>query len=64
MYSIVKADGGQQRRFKGMKTCVLKKHILPEQYKAALFGQEMLRHGMNILRSHRHRIYGQHVTKI
>ena len=64
MYSILKADGGQERRSKGVKKCVVKKYILHEQYKAALFDPKMLRHGMNVLRSKKHHIYGQHVTKI
>ena len=64
MYSILKADGGQERRSKGVKKSVVKKYILHEQYKAALFDQKMLRYGMNVLRSQKHRIYGQHVTKI
>ena len=64
MYSILKADGGQERRSKGVKKSVVKKYILHEQYKEALFDQKMLRHGMDVLRSRKHRIYGQHVTKI
>ena len=64
MYSILKADGGQERRSKGAKNSVVKKYILREQYKAALFDQKMLKHGMNVLRSQKHHMYGQHVTKI
>ena len=35
-----------------------------EQYKETLFGTEQLWHGMNILRSEGHEIYGMHVNKI
>ena len=64
MYSILKADGGQERRSKGLKKSVVKKYILHKQYKAALFDQKMLRHSMDVLRSQKHHINGQHVTKI
>ena len=37
MYSILKADGGQERRSKRVKKSVVKKYILHEQYKTALF---------------------------
>ena len=39
IYSILKVDGGQERRSKGVKKSVVKKYILYEQYKAALFDQ-------------------------
>ena len=64
MCSILKADGGQERRSKGVKKSVVKKYILHEQYKSALFDQKMLRYGMTVLKSQKHRTYGQHVTKI
>ena len=35
-----------------------------EQYKETLFGAKQLWHGMNILRSKGHEIYGMHVNKI
>ena len=37
MYSILKADGEQERRSKGVRKSVVKKYIHHEQYKAALF---------------------------
>ena len=35
-----------------------------EQYKETLFGTTQLWHGMNILRSEGHEIYGMHLNKI
>ena len=35
-----------------------------EQYKETLFGKKQLWHGMNILRSQKHEIYGMYVNKI
>ena len=64
VYSILKADGEQERRSKGVRKSVVKKYIHHEQYKAAFFNQKMLWHGMNVLRSQKHRMYGQHETKI
>ena len=47
-----------------MKKCVVKKQIMHEQYKQALFGKKQLWHGMKILRSEGHEIYGMYVNKI
>ena len=35
-----------------------------DQFKETLFGKEQLWHGMNILRSEGHEIYGMHLNKI
>jgi len=35
-----------------------------KNYKEALFDKKAFWHGMNILRSKRHQIYGMHVNKI
>ena len=64
MYSIMKADEKNIRKAKGVKKNVVKKQIKHEQYKQVLFGKEQLWHGMNILRSEGHEIYGMHVNKI
>ena len=42
----------------------MKRHIRHEQYKEALFEKQTFRHGMDILRSERHRIYGQQLNKV
>ena len=49
---------------KGVKKCVVKKQIMHEQYKETLFGTKQLWHGMNILPTKGHEIYGMHVNKI
>ena len=64
MYSILKADEKIATKAKGVKKCVVKKQIMHEQYKETLFGKKQLWHGMNILRSKGHEIYGMHVNKI
>ena len=48
----------------GCKKNVVKKHTKHEQYKDALFEKQTFRHGMDVLRSERHRIYGQHLNKV
>ena len=35
-----------------------------EHYKETLFGKEQKRHGMNIIRSKGHKIYGIHINNI
>ena len=47
-----------------MKKNVIKKIITHEKYKETLLSAKQQRHGMNILRSERHEIYGMHVNKI
>ena len=64
MYSILEACGKNTRKAKGVKKNVEKKHVMHEQYKEVLFEKETFRHGMDVLRSVRHRIYGQHLNKI
>ena len=64
MYSILKADEKNIKKAKGVKKNVVKKQITHEQYKETLFEAKQLRHGMNILRSEGHKIYGMHINKI
>ena len=63
MYSILEAGGGNIKKAKGVKKNVVKKHIRHEQYKEALFEKQTFRHSMDVLRSERHRIYGQRLNK-
>ena len=64
MYSILEASGANIKKAKGVKKAVVKKHIRHEQYKEALFEKQTFRHGMDILRTERHRIYSQHLNKV
>ena len=64
MYSIMKADEKNIKKAKGVKKSVIKKQIKHEQYKETLFGTQQMWHGMIILRSEGHEIYGMHVNKI
>ncbi|XP_046861648.1 uncharacterized protein LOC124454940 [Xenia sp. Carnegie-2017] len=63
MYSILKSDGLEERKAKGVKKAVVKKHISHAQYKEALFESKRFRHGMDMLRSRGHQIFGEHVNK-
>ena len=63
MYSILEAGGKNTKKAKGVKKNVVKKHVRHEQYKEALFEKKTFRHGMDVLRSERHRIYGQHLNR-
>ena len=53
----------QKNKAKGVKKCVVKKQIMHEQYKETLFGKKQLWHGMNVLRSEGHEIFGMYVNK-
>ena len=64
MYSILEASGGNIKKAKGVKKGVVKKRIRHEQYREALFEKKTFRHGMDVLRAERHRIYGQHLNKV
>jgi len=62
MYSILKADKKNIKKAKSVKKNVVKKQIMHEQYKETLFSAKQQRHGMNILRSEGHEIYGMHIS--
>ncbi len=66
MYSIMTADEKNIKKEKGIKKSVVKKQIMHGQYKKTLFGTKQLHawHGMNILRSEGHEIYGMHLNKV
>ena len=64
MYSILKGDSKEIRKAKGVKKCVVKHQIRHEQYKETLFERKTFRHGMNMLRSERHQMYGIRVNKV
>ena len=64
MYSIVEADGRNIKKAKGVKKSVVRKRIRHEQYIETLLNKKTFRHGMNLLRSERHHIYGQHLNKV
>jgi hypothetical protein len=64
MYSILEASGSCIKKAKGVKKNVVRKHIRHGQYREALFSSKTFRHGMDVLRSERHRIYGQRLSKV
>ena len=64
MYSILEAGEKKHKDGEGCKKNVVKKHIRYEQCKETLFEKQTFRHGMDVLRSERHRIYGQHLNKV
>ena len=64
MYSILTAAGADERKGKGVKKCIVKKHIRHNQYKNSLLQGKLFHHGMDMLRSHGHQIYGLHVNKV
>ena len=64
MYSILEANGDNTKKAKGVKKYVVKKHIRHKQYREALFEKTTFHHGMNVLRSERHHIYGQRLHKV
>ena len=63
MYSIMKANHTNIKKAKGVKKAVVKKQIRHKQYKECLFDKKVFHHGMNMLRSEGHKMYGLHVTK-
>ena len=64
MYSILEADGINIKKAKGVKKSVVSKHIHHEQYRETLLDKKTFRHGMDVLRSERHHIFGQHLNKV
>ena len=64
MYSVLTADENERRKAKGVKKHVVKKQIRHEQYKECLSQSKIFHHGMEMLRSQDHWIYGLHVNKV
>ena len=64
MYSILEADGRNIKKAKGVKKSVVRKNIYHGQYREALLDKKTYRHGMDVLRSEHHIIFGQHLNKI
>ncbi|MEW8689333.1 MAG: hypothetical protein AB2556_26215 [Candidatus Thiodiazotropha sp.] len=64
MYSILEASGKNIKKAKGVSKATVKKHISHEQFKEALFEKRTFCHGMDVLRSERHRIYGHHLNNV
>ncbi|KAL9988589.1 hypothetical protein ACROYT_G003048 [Oculina patagonica] len=68
MYSIIcgtqTVDQKNIKKAKGVKKSVVKKQIVHEEFKETLFSTKQLWHGMNILRSEGHEIYGMHLNKV
>ena len=64
MYSILTAAGAEEQKAKGVKKCVVKKHIRHTQYKDAVFQGKMFHHCLSMLRSQGHQIYHLHEDKV
>ena len=64
MYSILEADGINIKKAKGVNKSVVRKNIYHEQYRETLLDKKTFRHGMDVLRSERHHIFGQHLNKV
>ena len=64
MYSVLKAgEKKNTKKAKGVKKCVIKKHINHENYKETLFGGKQSMHDMKMLRSERHDMYSIKMKK-
>ena len=61
MYSILKAD---KTNVTEKTKSVVKKQIANKHHKKTILDMEQLWHGMNILRSEGHDIYGMHIIKV
>ena len=64
MYSILEADGRNIKKAKGVKKSIVSANIQHEDYEKTLSEKKTSRHGMYVLRSKGHHIYGEHLNKI
>ena len=59
------ADGyKEERKCKGIKKAVVKKHITFDDYKSSLFNNVNQMRSMNVLRSHKHDMFAETVNKV
>ena len=57
-------EGREEKKCKGVKKGVVKKEITFEDYKRCLFGREKQCKSMNAIRSRKHNVYTEKITKI
>ena len=63
-FKIVKANEvDEEKRCKGIKKAIIKKHITFEDYKKCLFDRIKQMRTMNVLRSHKHDVFAELRTK-
>ena len=63
MYSILQDNDKNTKKAKGTVKCVVEKLITHQNYKDALFKKIAFKHGMDMLRSKDHQIFGIHLNK-
>lgn len=56
-------DGMEKKTAKGVKKCVIDKHLKHQAYKQALYDYCSMRHSMNMIRSYNHRLFSVSVCK-
>jgi hypothetical protein len=64
MYSLICVDSKEKRVCKGIKKCVINKELRHKLYKECLFSNIIFRHGMEQIKSKKHKLYTMHLNKI
>ena len=64
LYSYKMFEGKEEKKCKGIKKAVIKKHISFDDYKECLFSKQTQMRKMNVIRSHQHEIFSETVNKI
>ena len=64
-FKMAIADGyKEEKKCKGIKKAVVKKHIAFDDYKKCLFNNVKQMRTMNVLRSHKHNVFAETVNKV
>ena len=64
LYSYKIYEGKEEKKCKGTKKAVVKKHITFGDYKRCLFDRITQLRSMNVLRSHKHDMFAETVNKV
>ena len=64
LYSYKMFEGKGEKKCKGIKKAVIKKHISFDDYVECLFSKKPQMRKMNVIRSHQHEIFSETVNKI
>ena len=64
LYSYKMFEGKEEKKCKGIKKAVIKKHISFDDYVECLFSKKPQMRKMNVIRSHQHEIFSETVNKI
>ena len=63
-YAYLMEDGGEHKKVKGTKKCIIKRELMFENYKDSLFNDKIIPKSLQRFKSDHYRVYTEEVNKI